>query len=167
MRMRELQGVLEHGPSGPKPNASSAYDLTSVAASMHYHFNTKSFLTKRYDCLRTRCFWLMNTQLLPFYDVCRDAWAAPFNHLLNQRSTPRTDCPTKLPDPPESSGAFKGARGRQLTSGNEELSTLQRELLQISANLQFEEESDEDFQTARLQVKRLETEMEGVSEMFS
>jgi len=68
------KGTVVHGPKGPSP--SSQYDHSSIPATLKKLFNTKTFLTKR------------------------DEWAGTFENLFLTRTTPRTDCPTKLPDPP-------------------------------------------------------------------
>jgi len=68
------KGLVIHEPSGPYP--TSQYDHTSVAASLKKIFGWSKFLTKR------------------------DEWAGTFDHLLLQRTTPRTDCPVTLPPAP-------------------------------------------------------------------
>jgi len=68
------KGTVVHEPVGP--TATSQYEHSSIAATMKKIFNTKSFLTKR------------------------DEWAGTFEGILTQRSTPRTDCPVKLPAAP-------------------------------------------------------------------
>eukprot|EP01128_Nolandella_sp_AFSM9_P005375 TRINITY_DN2580_c2_g1_i1.p1 TRINITY_DN2580_c2_g1~~TRINITY_DN2580_c2_g1_i1.p1 ORF type:complete len:514 (+),score=138.43 TRINITY_DN2580_c2_g1_i1:24-1544(+) len=68
------KGHVEHKGKGPTP--TSAYELSTIPAMVHKLLGTKSFLTKR------------------------DAWASTFEHLLEERSSPRTDCPMKLPEAP-------------------------------------------------------------------
>jgi phospholipase C len=68
------KGVILNVTNGPTP--TSRYDHSSIAATVKKLFQTKTFLTKR------------------------DAWAATFEGLFTVRTTPRTDCPTKLPNPP-------------------------------------------------------------------
>jgi phospholipase C len=68
------KGTLVHDPTGP--TADSKYDHTSTLATIKKLWNMPNFLTKR------------------------DAWAGTFEGILQQRTTPRTDCPTKLPNPP-------------------------------------------------------------------
>lgn len=55
------------------PTSTSHYEHTSVHASLKRMFGLKSFLTER------------------------DAWAGTFDHLFLERSSPRKDCPAKLP----------------------------------------------------------------------
>jgi phospholipase C len=62
-------GTVVHEP------AKNHFDHTSVAATLKKLYDLPAFLTKR------------------------DAWAATFEDIVNNRSTPRTDCPTKLPRP--------------------------------------------------------------------
>ena len=59
-------------PTGPTP--TSVFELSSVPATIKHLFNLSSFLTKR------------------------DAWAGSFDELL--LASPRTDCPTHLPQEP-------------------------------------------------------------------
>lgn len=63
------KGTVIHAP----PQAH--YEHSSVPATLKKLFNLPHFLTRR------------------------DAWAATFDHVVNQRDTPRTDCPTSLPVP--------------------------------------------------------------------
>ncbi|CAK8560115.1 unnamed protein product [Lathyrus sativus] len=65
-------GKVLHEPSGPFP--TSQYEHSSIPATVKKIFNLPNFLTKR------------------------DAWAGTFESLLTLTS-PRTDCPEKLPDP--------------------------------------------------------------------
>jgi phospholipase C len=58
------------------PTNTSLYEHSSLPATLGKIFGFKSFLTKR------------------------DEWAATFESYLTQRTTPRTDCPTVLPDLP-------------------------------------------------------------------
>jgi len=69
------KGYVEHEPVGPTPY--SHYEHSSVPATLKKMFGMNSFLTKR------------------------DAWAGTFEHLFSLRSTPRTDCPLSIPEPPE------------------------------------------------------------------
>jgi phospholipase C len=67
------QGVVIHEPNGPNP--TSQYEHSSIPSTVKKLFNLNSnFLTKR------------------------DAWAGSFEGLFSMRSTPRTDCPEKLPE---------------------------------------------------------------------
>jgi len=65
------KGHIEHAPKGPKK--TSQYEHSSIPATLHKIFGTKSFLTKR------------------------DAWAGTFEHLFTTLKKPRTDCPKTLP----------------------------------------------------------------------
>jgi len=68
------KGTLVHDPVGPTPY--SKYDHTSTLATVKKIFNLPNFLTKR------------------------DAWAGTYEFLWQNRTSPRTDCPTSLPTPP-------------------------------------------------------------------
>lgn len=66
--------ALIHQPDpAVRPHPTSQYEHSSLIASLTRMWGLNGPLTKR------------------------DAWAAPWDHLLSQRSTPRTDCPTRLP----------------------------------------------------------------------
>jgi len=69
------KGLVIHKPNGPQPN--SQFELTSIIGTVKQMFSLPSFLTKR------------------------DEWAGKFDEFLTQRDSPRTDCPTKLPDAPK------------------------------------------------------------------
>jgi phospholipase C len=69
------KGVVEHSPTNG-PTSTSQYEHSSIPSTLHSIFGTTSFLTKR------------------------DAWAAPFDHLIS-RTTPRKDCPKTLPKVPK------------------------------------------------------------------
>jgi phospholipase C len=85
------KGVVEHSPAnGPFP--TSQYDHASVPSTLRNIFGTTSFLT------------------------ARDAWAAPFDHLIS-RTTPRTDCPTKLPNVPKPDPANLDIEAKRLVNG--------------------------------------------------
>eukprot|EP01121_Diplochlamys_sp_Union-15-3_P002353 TRINITY_DN1205_c0_g1_i2.p1 TRINITY_DN1205_c0_g1~~TRINITY_DN1205_c0_g1_i2.p1 ORF type:complete len:267 (-),score=59.07 TRINITY_DN1205_c0_g1_i2:104-904(-) len=68
------KGTVVHEPKGPYP--TSQYDHSSIAATMKKVLGLPKFLNNR------------------------DAWAGTFEDIFLQRSTPRTDCPSTLPDPP-------------------------------------------------------------------
>lgn len=68
------KGTLISKPDGP--TSSSLYEHSSLPATLGKIFGFKSFLTKR------------------------DEWAGTFEKYLTQRTEPRTDCPTTLPDLP-------------------------------------------------------------------
>ena len=70
--------VISAPPSAQKPAASSEYDLTSIMA--------------------TARILLGMTDTEPL--TTRDAWSATFEHVLSLE-TPRSDCPTELPDAPK------------------------------------------------------------------
>ena len=82
--------VISDPPAAQKPQSNSAYDLTSIMATVRKVFNmTSPPLTKR------------------------DAWAATFEHALETVSTPRTDCPTTLPNPPPADKYHAAKEGSQ------------------------------------------------------
>lgn len=69
------KGTVLHEANGP--TSSSQFEHSSVPATVKKLFNLPSdFLTQR------------------------DAWAATFDTLVYQRTSPRTDCPEELPSPP-------------------------------------------------------------------
>ncbi|KAI5055114.1 hypothetical protein GOP47_0030259 [Adiantum capillus-veneris] len=70
------KGTVLHEPING-PTSSSQYEHSSLPATVKKLFNLPSdYLTQR------------------------DAWAGSFEHLLYERSTPRTDCPEVLPSSP-------------------------------------------------------------------
>ncbi|XP_020202893.1 non-specific phospholipase C4 [Cajanus cajan] len=93
-------GTVLHEPSGPSP--TSQYEHSSIPATVKKIFNLPEFLTKR------------------------DEWAGTFEGLLT-RSSPRTDCPEKLPDPIK---LREGAAQEKV-----KLSEFQEELVQMAATL--------------------------------
>ncbi|KAJ4769007.1 Non-specific phospholipase C1 [Rhynchospora pubera] len=67
------KGTVVHEPNGPTP--TSQFEHSSIPSTVKKLFNLNSnFLTKR------------------------DAWAGSFEGLFSMRTTPRTDCPEKLPE---------------------------------------------------------------------
>ncbi|XP_061359104.1 non-specific phospholipase C4-like [Gastrolobium bilobum] len=93
-------GTVLHEPSGP--SSTSQYEHSSVPATVKKIFNLPEFLTKR------------------------DAWAGTLDGLLT-RTTPRTDCPEKLPEP---------IKLREAAAQEEaKLSEFQEELVQMAATL--------------------------------
>ena len=82
------KGTLVHNPpASAKPTPTSQMELSSIPATLHQVYNTRSFLT------------------------ARDAWAVPLNWIWEESGivTPRTDCPATLPPiPADSSPAFVG-----------------------------------------------------------
>eukprot|EP01087_Luapelamoeba_hula_P022092 TRINITY_DN7847_c0_g2_i2.p1 TRINITY_DN7847_c0_g2~~TRINITY_DN7847_c0_g2_i2.p1 ORF type:complete len:483 (-),score=44.04 TRINITY_DN7847_c0_g2_i2:202-1650(-) len=71
-----------HEPTAP---VTGHYTHTSLLATLKKLFNTNSFLT------------------------ARDAWSPTIDFVVESRTTPRTDCPTKLPRP---GTAARGSGGR-------------------------------------------------------
>ncbi len=74
--------------------------------------------------------------------VSSDEWAGTFEHILT-RTTPRTDCPTNLPDPPLQAPLLEA--WRLPNDGNAELSGFQRELLALASGINGEVPPAEDF----------------------
>ena len=66
------QGLVVH--NGTKPTPTSAFDHTSILATVKKLWGLPNFLTKR------------------------DAWASTFENIFTL-DAPRTDCPTELPRP--------------------------------------------------------------------
>ncbi|ESW06268.1 hypothetical protein PHAVU_010G033400 [Phaseolus vulgaris] len=93
-------GKVLHEPSGPFP--TSQYEHSSIPATVKKIFNLPQFLTKR------------------------DAWAGTFENLLSL-TTPRTDCPVKMPEPVK----LREVGGDE----NAELSEFQEELIYMTATL--------------------------------
>ncbi|XP_027335140.1 non-specific phospholipase C4-like [Abrus precatorius] len=93
-------GTVLHGPSGPFP--TSQYEHSSIPATVKKIFNLPQFLTKR------------------------DEWAGTLEGLLT-RTTPRTDCPEKLPEPVK----LREAPAQEQAK----LSEFQEELVQMAATL--------------------------------
>ncbi|CAA7018380.1 unnamed protein product [Microthlaspi erraticum] len=97
------KGTVVHGPKG-SPFPSSEYEHSSIPATVKKLFNLSTpFLTKR------------------------DEWAGTFEHILQIRKEPRTDCPETLPEPVKV----------RMTEANEngKLSEFQKELVQLAAVL--------------------------------
>jgi len=71
------KGHVEHAPpNASKPSSNSEYEATSFLATMRKLLGWGNApLTKR------------------------DAWSATFEHLIATSGSPRTDCPTSLPEP--------------------------------------------------------------------
>jgi len=67
--------VYSAAPAGVAPTPTSAFDLTSVLATVKEVLGTASFLT------------------------ARDAWATPLQWAWSNMTAPRTDCPSTLPEP--------------------------------------------------------------------
>ena len=111
------KGAVEHGPPvASKPVATSQYDLTSVGATVRAHFGAGApgrNLTRR------------------------DGWAATFEHVWSQRTSPRTDCPMTLPSPPQdasahSVGLFPGDRPQD---GSAPATDLHKTLYELAGDL--------------------------------
>jgi phospholipase C len=97
------KGTVVHAPQGPTP--SSQYEHSSLPATIKKIFNLKDdFLT------------------------ARDAWAGTFDHILSQRTSPRTDCPEKIPSSPWSLRHSPADEGAPLTEFQEELVQLASQL---------------------------------------
>ncbi|XP_061359108.1 non-specific phospholipase C4-like [Gastrolobium bilobum] len=93
-------GTVLHEPCEPFP--TSQYEHSSIPATVKKIFNLPEFLTKR------------------------DAWAGTLEVLLT-RTSPRNDCPVKLPDPVKLREA--------LAEEQVKLSQFQEELVQMAATL--------------------------------
>ncbi|XP_077222334.1 non-specific phospholipase C1 [Tasmannia lanceolata] len=97
------KGTVIHEPNGPTPH--SQYEHSSIPATVKKLFNLNSnFLTKR------------------------DAWAGTFESHFNLRSTPRGDCPEKLPEVERS---LRPSGPKEDVS----LSEFQIELIQLASQL--------------------------------
>ncbi|KAL7238348.1 hypothetical protein ACSBR2_004447 [Camellia fascicularis] len=94
------RGTVLHGPSGPYP--TSEFEHSSIPATVKKIFNLKDFLTKR------------------------DSWAGTFEGVVS-RSSPRTDCPVKLPEPVK----LREAEAKE----NAKLTEFQEEMVQMAATL--------------------------------
>ncbi|KAK1307460.1 hypothetical protein QJS10_CPA10g01155 [Acorus calamus] len=101
------RGTVVHEPSGPYP--TSQYEHSSIPATVKKIFNLKDFLTKR------------------------DAWAGTFETVLT-RTTPRTDCPVTLPDPPKLRKAGPKEEAK--------LTEFQEELVPMAATLNGDHNKD-------------------------
>ncbi|KAK9735946.1 hypothetical protein RND81_04G239900 [Saponaria officinalis] len=96
------KGTVVHKPDGPEP--TSEYEHSSIPATVKKLYNLSSpFLTKR------------------------DAWAGTFEHIVQTRTEPRTDCPMTLPEP------VKIREGE--ADENREMSEFQLELMALAAVL--------------------------------
>ncbi|PON87498.1 Acid phosphatase [Trema orientale] len=102
------RGTVLHEPSGPFP--TSQFEHSSIAATVKKIFNLPHFLTKR------------------------DEWAGTFEAVFLIRTTPRTDCPVSLPEPPRlrEGGAKEESK----------LSEFQSELVQMAATLNGDHAKD-------------------------
>ncbi|XP_009790723.1 non-specific phospholipase C2 [Nicotiana sylvestris] len=97
------KGTVVHGPNG-SPFPTSEYEHSSIPATVKKIFDLPSpFLTKR------------------------DEWAATFEHILQTRKEPRTDCPDKLPTPTK----IRKAEANE----DANISEFQQELVQLAAVL--------------------------------
>lgn len=99
---------VHHAPTAAnKPTPTSAYDHTSLIATLTRMLGLNGPITKR------------------------DAWAAPWDFIFSERTTPRTDCPLTLPSINTAAHnnylRTKAARPEHL----QPLSDLQIELLQV------------------------------------
>ncbi|PON87499.1 Acid phosphatase [Trema orientale] len=102
------RGIVLHEPTGPFP--TSQFEHSSLPATVKKIFNLPHFLTKR------------------------DEWAGTFETVFLRRTTPRTDCPVTLPDPP---------RLREVGAKEEsKVSEFQGELVQMAATLNGDHTKD-------------------------
>ena len=106
----EKNTLVSEPPAQAKPTPTSMYDLTSILATVHKMFGTKSFLTKR------------------------DAWAATFDHVWSKRSSPRTDCPKTLPTPPNNTLT----EAIHAMAGTMPVTDLQKAFVKLAASLRGE-----------------------------
>jgi len=116
------KGTVVHEATGP--TNTSQYEHSSVAATLKKIFGLQNFLTKR------------------------DAWAGTFEGIFTQRTTPRTDCPTSLPEPPLD-------RWRRPNQHKQSLNDLQKSLVYLAASLDGESES--------LDISSITTEQDGAA----
>jgi phospholipase C len=96
------KGTVVHRATGPR--ADSQYEHSSIAATVKKLYGLDEFLTKR------------------------DEWAGTFEHIFNERTTPREDCPAELPSPPWSLRHVPVDETRPLTEFQEELIQLASQL---------------------------------------
>lgn len=98
------KGTVLHEPTS-RPMPTSQFEHSSLPATVKKLFNLPSeYLTQR------------------------DAWAATFDNLFYDRSTPRTDCPEVLPSSPWSLRHTPPDEGRTTTE-------FQRELVELAASI--------------------------------
>ena len=100
------KGTVVGRPEGP--TSTSQYEHSSLPATLKTMFDLEDYLT------------------------ARDKWAGNFEFLFNQRTTPRTDCPTKLPDPVI--GTKKELK-KWKESGTQRLSGLQKSIMKSLATI--------------------------------
>ncbi|GLT41776.1 hypothetical protein SLA2020_158190 [Shorea laevis] len=130
------KGSVVHGSNG-SPFPTSEYEHSSIPATVKKLFNLSSpFLTKR------------------------DEWAATFEHIVQTRTQPRTDCPEQLPTPVKirSGDANESAK----------ISEFQHELLQLAAVLKGDNilTSYPDKIGLEMNVKEAKEYMEGAVKRF-
>ncbi|MBA0575316.1 hypothetical protein Golob_027899, partial [Gossypium lobatum] len=129
------KGTVISGPKGPFPN--SEFEHSSIPATIKKMFNLSSnFLTHR------------------------DAWAGTFEHVVGELSSPRTDCPEKLPE----------AALLRTTEANEDagLSEFQSEVVQLASVLNgdhFLSSFAEEMRT-KMSVKRAHEYVKGAVSRF-
>ncbi|KAG6510134.1 non-specific phospholipase C3-like [Zingiber officinale] len=100
-------GTVIHKPTGPQ--VTSQFEHSSIPATVKKIFNLPDFLTKR------------------------DAWAGTFDSVLT-RTTPRTDCPSTLPE---------ATKLRETEAAEEaKLSDFQKEMVQLGAVLNGDHAKD-------------------------
>lgn len=100
------KGTIINRPQGP--TATSQYDHSSLCATLKTMYNLEGYLTKR------------------------DEWAGNFEFVFNLLDKPRTDCPTKLPDPVVGS---KMEIEMWTKSGQNKVSGLQKSLIRTLARM--------------------------------
>ena len=107
--------VVGAPPKGQMPARDSKYDLTSIMATAR--------------------------KLLPGLAAAppltrRDAWAATFEHVIEELDEPRTDCPLHLPEAPApAAAAATGAASAHLAEGEYLLNDLQLDIAGVHAHL--------------------------------
>ncbi|PKA65307.1 phospholipase C [Apostasia shenzhenica] len=98
------KGSVVSRPGPNRPTISSEYEHSSIPATLKKMFSLRSsFLTKR------------------------DAWAGTFEHIFEELSSPRNDCPKVLPDP----SPTRSSKAKE----NAPLSEFQQELVHLAAVL--------------------------------
>ncbi|XP_062101713.1 non-specific phospholipase C4-like [Humulus lupulus] len=102
------RGTVVHDPTGPLP--TSQYEHSSIPATVKKIFGLPNFLTKR------------------------DEWAGTFESVFLTRTTPRTDCPVTLPEPPK----LRDGEAKE----DSKLSSFQAELVQMAAALNGDHSKD-------------------------
>ncbi|GAA0138448.1 phospholipase [Lithospermum erythrorhizon] len=129
------KGTVISRPKGPKPN--SEFEHSSIPATIKKMFNLSSnFLTHR------------------------DAWAGTFEHIVQQLSSPRTDCPEVLPD--------VTPLRRTEADDSRDLSEFQGEVVQLAAVLNGDQflNSFPDEMSKKMKVKEAHDYVKGAVSRF-